>query len=244
MDYSPKLAADGSNWGIYRARMVWRLRVRSLADHLTNAEVPESGTEADTVDSDEAEDAIRWERDDETVKRYIAASIPDDVFKQIKGLGYLSAKAIWQNLTTQFERKSWRIRVQLWTRFHNQKCRSNDDVRVHFARMASLRNQLADAGVSISEEDYAYHLLVSLPKEYDENVSIIETTAFILEKELDPGVVTREITNQYERNVSRGLIPKTSKRRNRHRSQRGRGEGQCSTRANGEGSEGEPEFCY
>ncbi|KAH9986116.1 hypothetical protein BJV77DRAFT_1174160 [Russula vinacea] len=46
MDYSPKLAADGSNWGIYRARMVWRLRVRSLADHLTNAEVPESGTEA------------------------------------------------------------------------------------------------------------------------------------------------------------------------------------------------------
>lgn len=116
MDYSPKLAADGSNWGIYRARMVWRLRVRSLADHLTNAEVPESGTEADTVDSDEAEDAIRWERDDETVKRYIAASIPDDVFKQIKGLGGLSAKAIWQNLTTQFERKSWRIRVQLWTR--------------------------------------------------------------------------------------------------------------------------------
>ena len=236
MDYSPKLAADGSNWGIYRDRMVWRLGNRALADHLTNAEVPESGAEAEA--------AIRWERDDETVKQYIAASIPDDAFKLINGIEGLSAKVIWQNLTRQFERKSWKFRTQLSRRLYTQNCRSDDDVRVHFAGMASLRSQLAAAGGSISEEDYAYILLASLPKEYDGIASIIDTMAFLSEKEISPGVVTRIVTNQYERNVSRGLIPKTSKRRYRHRSQRGRREGQCSTRANGERSEGEMEYCF
>ncbi|KAF8494097.1 hypothetical protein F5888DRAFT_1593987, partial [Russula emetica] len=94
----PKLAADGSNWAIYRDRMAWLLG-SPLADHLTNAEVPKSGADAETVNDSLA----RWEHDDAIVRQYIAASIPDNIFAVVqKGT---SAKDFMHNLEARFEMK-------------------------------------------------------------------------------------------------------------------------------------------
>ncbi|KAH9986121.1 hypothetical protein BJV77DRAFT_921951, partial [Russula vinacea] len=98
----PKLAADGSNWGSYRDSMVFMLGVFDLDDHLTDGEVPKSGAEVETVD--EAEATFRWERDDASVKHYIASSIPNSVFILVKG--GTRAKDVWHNLSTQFESQS------------------------------------------------------------------------------------------------------------------------------------------
>ncbi|KAN0126392.1 hypothetical protein V8E52_000032 [Russula decolorans] len=119
IDYIPKLAADGSNWASYRARMDFLLSGCDLADHLTNAEVPKSGAGAETVTT------TRWEHDDAVVRQYIAASIPDDVFAVVqKGT---SAKDFWHNLEARFEIKSRRIRAKVERKLYNQKCRNNDD---------------------------------------------------------------------------------------------------------------------
>ena len=45
----PKLAADGSNWVIYRDRMSWAMNLRSLSDHLTNVTMPATYATAGTV---------------------------------------------------------------------------------------------------------------------------------------------------------------------------------------------------
>ena len=45
----PKLAADSSNWVIYRDRMVWAMDSRDLADHLTNDTMPATYRAAGTV---------------------------------------------------------------------------------------------------------------------------------------------------------------------------------------------------
>jgi hypothetical protein len=231
-DNIPKLAADGSNWAIYHERMVLMLDALGLVDHLTDAKVPKSGADAETVD--EAEATIRWESDDATVKLNIDASVPDVAFRVAKG-GTTSAKDIWHNLKMRFETRSLRIRLELERRLYSQKCENMDDVRTHFARMDSLRKQVAAAGKLIPDDEYSYLLLLSLPEAYDATVSVIMATAYISEKDPSSDVVTRLITKEYEKKISKVLKPKLRKRRHRHRSQ----EEQRSTRTNGEGREEE-----
>ncbi|KAH9990645.1 hypothetical protein BJV74DRAFT_885003 [Russula compacta] len=47
----PKLAADGSNWVIYRDRMLWVLDTNSLKDHLQHDSMPTSYTTTSTIGS-------------------------------------------------------------------------------------------------------------------------------------------------------------------------------------------------
>ena len=45
----PKLQADGSNWVIYRDRMMWAMDSRTLSAHLTNVLMPAAYSQAGTV---------------------------------------------------------------------------------------------------------------------------------------------------------------------------------------------------
>lgn len=105
-DCITKLAADGSNWPIYRDRMVFALKAFTMDKHVIKAGVPMPGSEAQPVD--EAEATTRWEQEDAIVKQYIAASIPDGAFNRIKE--DMSAKDVWDDLNTQFDGKSRAIR--------------------------------------------------------------------------------------------------------------------------------------
>ena len=89
------------------------------------------------------------------------------------------------------------IREETGKRLNNEGC-GDDDVIDHFSKMASLREGLAAAGGSISDEKYAHRLLDFLPEEYDTTVMIIKTVALISEKKVTPNVVIMLITRTYE----------------------------------------------
>lgn len=176
IDHLPKLEADGSNWGSYRDRMVFQLGCRSdsLAGHLTNAEVPKSLAGADTETAD-LEAASRWKHEDAIVRHCIAFSIPDEVFAVVRR--GTSAKDYWDNLKARFESKSRWIRVEVRRKLYDQKCGNKDDVRAHLARLFSLQEQLFAAGGCISDDDFSYLILDSLPDAYDTLVSSIKIAA-------------------------------------------------------------------
>lgn len=201
MESIPKLEADGSNWGSYRDRMVFMLGVFDLDDHLTDTEVHKSGAEVETVD--EAEATFRWERDDASVKQYIASSIPNNVFTLVKG--GTTAKDVWQNLSAQFESQSRTLRGKLKRRLCMERCGDNSDVRTHFSKMASLREQLATAGGSVSDKEYAHILLNSLPEEYDTTITTMNAVAVLCQKDLFPEAVITIIIDEYDRNISRRI---------------------------------------
>lgn len=74
----PKLAADGTNWVVYRDRMAWAMESRALADHLTNQTMPQAYATAGVVNGLDA--PTRWALGEAAVKQAIAASVPDSVF--------------------------------------------------------------------------------------------------------------------------------------------------------------------
>ena len=104
-----KLQADGSNWVIYRDRMLWAMDSRTLSDHLTNISMPTAYGSAGTVGGLSA--SVQWAHSEVTVKQAIAASVPDSIFNHIKGS--TRAKDVWDALKKLFEGRTQMIVVDL-----------------------------------------------------------------------------------------------------------------------------------
>ena len=169
----PKLAADGSNWVIYRDRMLWAMSLRILSEHLTNVSMPEVYAAAGTVNGVDA--PTRWAHGEATVKQAIAASVPDSIFNHIKSK--TRAKDVWDALKALFEGRSQMIVVDLRRKLQSMKCGEDDNVRVHFDQIADIREQLASMGTSIPDSEYASILLGSIPTSYEPATSAMSTTA-------------------------------------------------------------------
>jgi hypothetical protein len=191
----PKLAADGSNWVIYRDRMTWAMDSRGLSDHLTNDSMPAAYSAAGTVNGITA--PVRWANGEATVKQAIAASVTDSIFNRIKGS--TRAKSVWDALKQLFEGRTQMIVVDLRRQIQTLKCGEEDNVRIHFDTIANLREQLAAMGKSIPDDEYASILLGSLPTAYDATTSAMSTTASLTNTNLTPDTVIRLITDEFDR---------------------------------------------
>ena len=193
----PKLAADGSNWVIYRDRMLWAMDSRTLSDHLTNVSMPAAYRSAGTIGGLSA--STRWAHGEATVKQAIAASVPDSIFNQIKGSTH--AMDVWDALKALFEGRTQMIVVDLRRQIQSMKCGEDDNVRTHFDNIANLREQLAAMGKSIPDDEYASILLGSIPSNYEATISAMSTTATLTNAALTPDTVIRLITDDYDRRV-------------------------------------------
>ena len=193
----PKLAADGSNWVIYRDRMVWAMDSWDLADHLTNDTMPAAYGAAGTIGGVTA--PTRWAAGERTVKHAIAASVPDSVFNKIKSS--TRAKDAWDVLKASFEGRSQMITVDLRRKIQSLKCGEDENVRTHLDNVANLREQLAAMGTTIPDSEYASILLGSIPSTYEAMTSAMSTAAKLGNTTLTPSIVTSLILDEYDRRV-------------------------------------------
>jgi hypothetical protein len=193
----PKLSADGSNWVIYRDRIVWAMDSRDLADHLTNDAMPAAYGAAGAVGGVPA--ATRWAAGERTVKHTIAASVPNSVFNKIKSS--TRTKDTWDALKASFEGRSQMISVDLRRKIQSLKCGEDENVRTHLNNIANLQEQLAAMGTTIPDSEYASILLGSIPTSYKTMTSAMSTTAKLGNTTLTPAIVTSLIIDEYDRCV-------------------------------------------
>ena len=193
----PKLQADGSNWVIYRDRMLWAMDSRTLSDHLTNVSMPAAYGSAGMVGGLSA--SVRWAHGEATVKQAIAASVPDSIFNRIKGS--TRAKDVWDALKKLFEGRTQMIVVDLRRQIQSLKCGEDDNVRTHFDNIANLREQLAAMGKTIPDDEYASILLGSIPSNFEAVISSMSTHVALTNTTLTPETVVRLITDEYDRRV-------------------------------------------
>jgi hypothetical protein len=201
----PMLAADGSNWAIYKNQVPEILGWQSLHDHLTNAEMPSSYTNNESVD-----DATRrWEREETIVRYCITTSLPDSVLFCVYQC--TTVKDAWDTLKQRFDRTGRWPRIYLQRELYSKQCGKNEDVRAHFAKLDDLRARLAGWGKSIPNDEYAYILLASLPDVYDTIISVITAAAYV--KDPDPSQVVHLVTNEYNQRNLRNREGQTTKNR-------------------------------
>ena len=177
--------------------MVWAMSSRTLPDHLTNDSMPAAYGAAGTVNGVDA--PTRWALGEATVKQAIATSVPDSIFNRVKNK--TRAKDVWDALKVLFEGRLQMIVVDLRRKLQALKCGEDEDVRVHFDKIADIREQLAAMGTTVPDNEYGSILLGSVPTTYEAITSAMNTTAKLTRTALTPDMVTSLVTDEYDRRV-------------------------------------------
>lgn len=270
----PKLELGGSNWVLYKDRLLWAADAKGYRNHLdgTGKEpVAPQATAAQTATDTAAETAApgaaagpaaagggagataggtgggaaapaggtaevggtptvaagaaargtpdpaaqaaheaalaEWRKGEANVKQLIASTIPDSLFMKIRAKP--DARAIWMALAQEFERKSRMVSVDLRRRLQEQKYYDRDDARLHFAKLRTMREDLAAMGQSPSEDDFFAIIMGSMPASYEPYLSAISATSRVTGTVLSPDELMEALSDEYER---RALKAKSAKR--------------------------------
>jgi hypothetical protein len=219
----PRLEAGGTNWVVYKDRFIWSVDARGLLEHVDGSErepvcpvkprmVPRKDSEGrDTRDFVQAaytpdeERGIKewkaelkeWKRGEAIVKQQIAATISDSLFMKIRDRG--TALEIWEALQNNFQNKSRMVAVDLRRRLQQEQCAEKGDVRAHFAKIRTMREDLAAMGHPPGDDEFYAIILGSLPYSFEPFISALNATSSVLGTVLSPDELMNAFTDEYDR---------------------------------------------
>ena len=125
-----------------------------------------------------------WKQGEAIVKQQIAATIPDSLFMKIRNKG--TALEIWEALQRDFQNKSRMVAVDLRRRLQQERCVEKGDVRAHFAKLRTMREDLAAMGHPPDDDEFYAIILGSLPSSFEPFISALNATSSVLGTVLSP----------------------------------------------------------
>lgn len=151
----PKLEVDGTNWVIYKDRLKWAADARGYLKHIDGtATTPTAPPAPAAPDAPTAAETARataytatnteWMRGKAIMKQLITSTILDSLFMKVRGK--TSAHDIWSALVNDFEKKSRMVSVDLRRRLQDERAGEKDDLRSHFTKLRTMRENLAAMG--------------------------------------------------------------------------------------------------
>src|SRR5438445_4796649 len=144
----PGLKADGSNWIMYKTRLIWALERKGLSGYLTGTNPcpldPQNGrdaswspTAAEQIAINQYPDkAAKWEKDNGYIKSLIGPTLPDSLLMKV--FREATAKGIWDFLVAEFEGRSHIVVLELRRKLQLQRCQEKADLCAHFDHMFTL----------------------------------------------------------------------------------------------------------
>ena len=138
-----------------------------------------------------------WKRGEAIVKQQIAATIPDSLFMKIRDKG--TALEIWEALKGDFQNKSRMVAVDLRRRLQQERCAEKGDVRVHFSKLRTMREDLAAMGHTPGDDEFYAIILGSLPYSFEPFISALNATSSVLGTVLSPDELMNAFTDEYDR---------------------------------------------
>src|SRR5258707_871166 len=195
----PKLVVDRSNWIAYRDRIQWSMKMRGLGDHLTHKAVIRSYLDAGDISRVSL--IHQWVGDEITASGLLDATIPDEVFREIKNTEHVME--VWDSKKRIFEEKLRSVMMDLGRKFQTTRCGKDDDVRAHFSKLAHPREKLSALGRAISDDEYVLVLIGSLPSCYDSPIDSLTSSCDVNNMDITSTVVIRAAMREYEKRVLR-----------------------------------------
>ena len=82
--------------------------------------------------------------------------------------------AVWEKLSTQFQKKTWANKLALRRRLHSLQLKEGQSVQEHVKALTEIFNELSVIGDNIEDEHSVIYLLASLPESYEMLVTALE----------------------------------------------------------------------
>ena len=83
--------------------------------------------------------------------------------------------AVWERLSTQFQKKTWANKLAFRQRLHSLQLKEGQSVQEHVKALTEIFNELTVIGDNIDDEDRVIYLLATLPDSYEMLVTAPET---------------------------------------------------------------------
>ncbi|KAG2050454.1 hypothetical protein BDR06DRAFT_891696, partial [Suillus hirtellus] len=212
----PKLATDGKNWMMYKEHLQWSINARGLIGHLDGTKkkpvdpqtLPNRGASWAPATPDEVKEVStyktelkEWCTGQAITKQQITGMIPDSLFIQIKNLDM--AKDIFMHLSSLFEQCSHVVSVKLLCKLQDLKCPKKGNVREHFDKMCTAKEQLSSLGHAPTDESFAAMIMSSLLVSYDPHLSALTASAKVSSVKLTSDVLMSTIVDKYDHRASK-----------------------------------------
>lgn len=158
---------------------------------------PDNHTEA------EIEATEQWEYDDSVASYLLSQRLPDTTVMRLSSCP--TTKERWDMVTREFQAKSAYAQADLHQSFLEMRCAKGGDVREFLASLCYKKEELAAAGVLVTEKEYERTILRGIPNELATFASHILSSALIVHsaKAIDIDALINQINEEAERLKSR-----------------------------------------
>ena len=110
------------------------------------------------------------------------STIPDSLFMKIRARG--TAHEIWLALDAEFESRLHIISLDLRRWLQEQRCGEKADVRVHFAKLQTMYEDLAAMGRTLKDDDFYAIIRGSMSTTFKMYISSLTATSTVTDNVL------------------------------------------------------------
>lgn len=157
---------DGTNFDNWKYRLEICLNEKGLLQYIQEKL-------ADILSSTEAADRDKVKKEEKSCISVIVQCVHDSQLEYIRDK--TTAKEMFDGLKAVFERKSIAGQLLLRKRLLTMKMNEGTDIGDHFLEFDKTVRELKSTGATIEEMDVICHLLLTLPRSYDNLITAIET---------------------------------------------------------------------
>ncbi|THH14813.1 hypothetical protein EW146_g5572 [Bondarzewia mesenterica] len=140
----------------------------------------------------------KWEKDERTAQYLLVQRIPDSTVVRIRKLSEVTDQ--WAAIISEYTLKGAYAQTEMRRTFMEMRCDANGDVQNFLDDLRTKREELAACGVEIDTKDYRSTIIASIPDKLSDFASSLIASAQLFNPitELDPDVIIRQISDEYE----------------------------------------------
>ena len=176
----PHLDPTGSNWAIFSRHFGDTMKVMRRWQYFTGTYPRPVPADLNHLTKDETDAMIQWDYDDAISSFFLSQKLPDTT--EIRLVNCISTKEQWDTVTKEYQAKSPFAQGDLCQAFLDMRCTKGGDVREFLTSLGCKREELAAAGVRITEEEYKQMILRGIPADLATFASHLLSSAAIIDK--------------------------------------------------------------
>ena len=159
----PRLEPNGVNWAIFPMRFQEAMRAMRRWSYFDGSK-PFPASKVKDKPTDAETNAIdKWECDDQVACYLLSQRLPGTT--AIRVSHYKTVKERWEKVSEEFITKNVYAKNDLEHAFLLMRCPKGGDVWTFLTSLTYKREELAAAGVTITDKDYEHIVLRSFPEE-------------------------------------------------------------------------------
>ena len=155
----PKLNADGENWAIFYVRFMDAVEAKGFWGHFDGT----STLPVTTTDSSAADIAAKnqWEKDERSAKTLLTQRLPDSTVMEVHSKK--TVKERWEAVVKEYTVKGAYAQTEMRAKFLTSRCPEKGSAKDFLRGLRLKKEELAQVGVTISDDDYLSTIISSLP---------------------------------------------------------------------------------